>query len=65
MDLNEIKEKSRHFLVKDWENEIGQDFDSPYLYDPRWVEIRKVLQAIDEVENRGGIVSDSASAEGF
>ena len=58
MDLNEVKEKSRHFLLKAWENEIGQDYDSPYLFDPRWVEIRKVLQAIDEVENCGGIVSN-------
>lgn len=50
MDLKEIKEKSRHFLVNAWVNEIGQDFDSPYMSDPDWVKIRKVLQAIDEVE---------------
>ena len=49
MDLNEVKQKSRQFLVDAWVNEIGQDFDSPYMVDPRWVEIRKVLQAIDKV----------------
>ena len=50
MDLKEIKEKSRHFLVNAWVKEIGQDFDSPYMSDPDWVKIRKVLQAIDKVE---------------
>ena len=45
-----IKEKSRHFLIEAWVKEIGQDFDSPYLSDPRWDDIRKILQAIDKME---------------
>jgi hypothetical protein len=54
MESKQIKEESRHALIRYRQDRIGQDFDDPYHSMPEWVEIRKILQAIMEYDHDPG-----------